>query len=162
MRPSARPIPDGVQGRSLWPLLTGKAYAQAEFASAYAEHGFGGLYYTADEPLDPAEDGRTVSPDGKTWGAYDCLNSWTQSGQMRMVRKGEWKLTFDMEGHGRLFNLVDDPSEINDLHGQPELREKQQELTAELLTWMLRTQDPLPLPRQRYVMKRDERNYWTV
>lgn len=29
------PIPDGVQGRSLWPLLTGRPYPKEEFASAY-------------------------------------------------------------------------------------------------------------------------------
>lgn len=39
------PLPNGVQGRSLWPLLTGQPYPEDEFASAYAEHGFGGLHY---------------------------------------------------------------------------------------------------------------------
>src|SRR5207245_1930039 len=38
-------IPYGVQGRSLWPLLTGQAYPAAEFRSIYAEAGFGGLPY---------------------------------------------------------------------------------------------------------------------
>ncbi len=34
------------------------------------------------------------------------------------------------------------------------------ELLADLLAWSLRAQDPLPLPRHRYVMKTDPRNYW--
>ena len=154
-------MPEGVQGRSLWPLLTGQSYPEAEFASAYAESGFGGLYYTDNEPLDPADDGLTISPDGELWGAYDCLNSWTQCGQVRMVRKGDWKLVFDMQGNGQLYNLAEDPSEIDNLYGESEAVVIQQELMAELLTWMLRTQDPLPLPRRRYVMKRDPHNYWS-
>ena len=36
-------LPNGVQGRSLWPLLTGEEYPEEEFVSAYAEHGYGGL-----------------------------------------------------------------------------------------------------------------------
>jgi len=51
------PLPAGVQGRSLWPMLTGKAYPEEEFASVYAEQGFGGLHYTADDTLDPRKDG---------------------------------------------------------------------------------------------------------
>ncbi|MCB0064071.1 MAG: hypothetical protein KDE19_18235 [Caldilineaceae bacterium] len=59
-----------------------------------------------------------------------------------------------MEGTGTLYNLVADPMEMSNLFGQPAHAAIQQELMAELLTWLLRTQDPLPLPRKRYVMKR--------
>ena len=148
-------MPEGVQGRSLWPLLTGNDYPEEEFRSAYAEQGFGGLHYTDDEPLDPAEDGL------KAGAGYDCLNSWTQSGTMRMVRKGDWKLIFDMMGDGQLYNLAEDPVELNNLFGRAEVAEVQAELLADLLAWTLRVQDPLPLPRTRYVMKTDPRNYWT-
>jgi arylsulfatase A-like enzyme len=153
--------PDGVQGRSFWPLLTGQPYPEEEFTSVYMEHGFGGLYYTGEEDLDPADDGLFVSPDGTAWGGYDCLNSWTQSGQMRGIRKGEWKLCYDMQGNGQLYHLPDDPSELKNLFGRPETAQVQAELMADLMTWILRTQDPLPLPRRRYVMKTDPRNYWT-
>ena len=61
-----------------------------------------------------------------------------------------------------LCNLVNDPSEIDNLAGQLATATVQQELMGDLITWILRTQDPLTLPRQRYVMKRDERNYWTT
>ena len=147
-------LPDGVQGRSLWPLLTGQDYPEEEFASAYAEQGFGGLHYGEDEPLDPAEDGTVPGV------SFDCLNSWTQSGQMRMLRKGDWKLVFDMQGHGQLYNLHEDPMEIKDLYGSTEVSAKQMELLSDLMAWTLRVQDPLPLPRRRYVMKRDPHNYW--
>jgi arylsulfatase A-like enzyme len=148
------PLPDGVQGRSLWPLLTGTSYPETEFASAYAEQGFGGLHYTANEPLDPASDGLVAGQ------GYDCLNSWTQSGTMRMIRKGDWKLQYDMQGRGQLYNLVEDPVELNNLWNDPRYNAIQQELVQDLLTWVLRVHDPLPLPRRRYVLKRDPRNYW--
>ncbi len=152
--------PEGVQGRSLWPMVTGQEYSQSDFDCAYAEVGFGGLYYDGSEPLDPADDGRTASPDGKEWGAYDCLNSWTMSGQVRMLRKGDWKLVWDMQGRGQLYNLIEDPAELNNLFDEPSVVAVQKELMSDLLTWMLRTQDPLPYPRKRYVVKRDKRNYW--
>ena len=150
------PIPEGVQGRSLWPMLSGCEYPKEEFSSAYAEHGYGGLTYTDEDDLDPAEEG-ALNP-GCT---FDCLNTWTQSGTMRMVRKDDWKLVFDANGKGRLYNLRQDPAEVNNLYGAPEHAEARATLMEELLRWTLRVQDPLPLPRRRYVFKRHPRNFWS-
>ncbi len=150
------PLPQGVQGRSLWPLLTGGTYPEDEFRSAYAEHGFGGLAYDGSESLEPAEEG--AINDGCT---FDCLNTWTQSGQMRMVRMGEWKLVVDSGGRGQLFNLDEDPVELNDIYDSPDALGPRARMLEELAVWMLRTQDPLPVPRRRYVMKTHPRNYWT-
>ena len=150
------PIPEGVQGRSLWPILTRQAYPDEEFPSAYAEHGYGGLAFTSKDDLDLTEEG-ALNP-GCT---FDCLNSWTQSGTMRMVRRGNWKLVFDMQENGQLYDLDRDPVELNNLYGQPRVADIERELQAELLTWLLRVQDPLPLPRRRYVFKKHPRNYWT-
>ena len=147
--------PNGVQGRSLWPLVTGGDYPAEEFASVYGEHGFGGLHYTAEDTLDPVEEG-CLTPGVQ----FDCLNSWTQSGTMRMLRRGDWKLIFDMQGRGQLYNLEEDPAELDNLYGKPEVCQVEHEMLAELLAWTLRAQDPLPLPRRRYVMKTDPRNYW--
>lgn len=146
------PLPAGVQGRSLWPMLTGQDYSVGDFSSVYAEQGFGGLHYTGDEDLDPEKDGLTKSVDGEP-GAFDCLNSWTQSGTMRMLRKGDWKLVFDMEGCGQLYNLKSDPAEVVNLYDDPAAADKRVELLEELLKWRFRLEDPLPLPRKRYVMK---------
>lgn len=96
-------LPEGIQGRSLWPLLTGEAYPEAEFASAYAEHGYGGLPYGENEALDPAE--------------------------------------------------------LVNLYNQPEHAAIQMELLQDMMAWALRTQDPLPPPRKRYVVKQSQRNW---
>ena len=149
-------LPVGVQGRSLWPLLTGSDYPKEEFASIYAEHGFGGLHYTAEDKLDPVKEGainKAVS--------YDELNSWSQSGTMRMLRKGDWKLVYDMQGKGQLYNLTKDPVELNNLYDNRESAEVKQQMLADLMAWTLRVQDPLPLPRSRYIMKTDPHNYWS-
>lgn len=149
------PLPAGVQGRSLWPMLTGQDWPRAEFASAYAEQGFGGLHYTADDDFDPQQDGFHPAI------SFDELNGWTQSGNMRMLRRGDWKLLFDMQGRGQLYNLAQDPVELKDLYDDPAHAAVRSEMLADLLAWTLRAQDPLPHPRRRYRFKSDPRNYWS-
>jgi hypothetical protein len=78
-----------------------------------------------------------------------------------MLRKGDWKLIYDMQGRGQLYYLPEDPVELANLFGDPEYADIQAELMAELLAWTLRAQDPLPYPRRRYKFKSDPRNYWT-
>ena len=149
------PLPVGVQGRSLWPIVSGSDYPEEEFASVYAEQGFGGLHYTANDDLSPIEEGCLADSV-----SFDCLNSWTQSGTMRMLRKDDWKLVFDMQGRGQLYNLSFDPVELENLYDNPEYKGVRCEMLAEAFAWCLRAQDPLPIPRRRYIMKTDTRNYW--
>ena len=130
-------IPFGVQGRSLWPLLTGGGDADPDaFRSVYAEHGFGGLPYDEHErpPLHFAYEGPT----------FDELNSVTQSGRLKMVRKGRWKLLFDNTGRGQLYDVEADPAELSDLWDDPDHRQVRAEMVEELLLWSIRTEDDLP------------------
>jgi arylsulfatase A-like enzyme len=150
------PIPEGVQGRSLWPMLTGQDYPKEEFNSIYAEHGFGGLYWTDEEEITATEEGALNDVIG-----FDELNQWSQCGQQRMVRKGDWKLLFDMQGNGQLYNLVEDPVELYNLYFDPQYRDIKQELHEELMAWSLRAQDSIPAPRRRYSVKTDPHNYWS-
>jgi arylsulfatase A-like enzyme len=155
-------LPDGVQGRSLWPLLKGEDYPEEEFSSIMVQQGFGGLHFTNLEQYDPyTQDGNITK--GKT--EFDELNTWTQSGTLRMLRKDDWKLAYDMQGNGQLYNLVKDPEEINNLFGKPEFASKQMELLEDLLAWELRAQDPLPLPhpsnKREYGFKKDPHNYYS-
>lgn len=156
------PIPEGVQGRSLWPLLSGKTYPKEEFESIMTQQGFGGLHFTNLQEYDPyTQDGNLAK--GKL--EYDELNTWSQSGSMRMLRKGNWKLALDMQGAGQLYDLKTDPSEVNNLYNVPAHAQKRAELVNDLMTWELRMQDPLPYPRpggkRQYGFKRDPHNYWT-
>ena len=151
------PIPDGVIGRSLWPLLTGRDYPAAEFASVIGQHGFGGRDYTAIDQIDPYKEGCLSR--GKE--EFDELNSYSQSGILRLLRKDDWKLIYNMQGNGRLYNLAEDPAEVRDLFGEKKYAAKKTELLQDMLAWELRSQDPLPLPRHRYIYRGDPHNYWT-
>jgi hypothetical protein len=107
-----------------------------EFRSVYAELGVGGIHHAANErpPLHFPYESRS----------FDELNSVTQSGNTKMVRMGEWKLTLDSEGNGDLYNLAADPAELVNLYAMPEHAATQLALTTELLQWTIRTEDDLP------------------
>jgi arylsulfatase A-like enzyme len=155
------PLPDGAQGRSLWPLLSGQSYPEAEFASMLVMQGMGGLDYTSIKQLNPYQEGTLFHKNSRY---FDELNSWTQSGILRMLRKGDWKLVYDMQGRGEMYYLKDDAAELNNLFGSVLHRDKQMELLEDMLAWELRTQDPLPLPDSpphKYVLRRDPHNYWS-
>jgi arylsulfatase A-like enzyme len=147
------PIPGGVQGRSLWPLLTGQDYPEGEFSSAYAEQGFGGLDYGWDDNPDFES---CIFPDGCI---FSELNRYVQCGVMRMVRKGRWKLICDLQGRGQLYDLDEDPAELANLFDKLSYRDIRHELTEELLIRTLRAQDPLPAPEGR---KSHPHNYWSA
>jgi len=141
-------IPHGVQGRSLWPLLEGKEYPEEEFRSIYVEAGVGGLYYDLSDkvPFSSAVFegfGKYTVPEKDR--TFNELNSVTQSGYMKMVRMGDWKLMYDMMGYGQLYQLTSDPYELNNLFGDPAVAGEQMLLLAELLMWTIRTQDTLPM-----------------
>lgn len=131
------PIPHGVQGRSLLPLLQGKDFPAAEFRSIYAESGVGGLYYEREDHIPPDIAGTKGE-------SFDELNMVTQSGNMKMVRMGKWKLVFDMMGYGAFYDLEKDPDELDNLFGKPGVATEQAALMAELLMWTIRNQDSLP------------------
>jgi arylsulfatase A-like enzyme len=150
------PVPRGVQGRSLWPLLKGEPYPAGEFESVYAEVGFGGINYDASDRIDP-EWGHFPSPPGAI-PTFDELNPVTQSGNMKMIRKGDWKLTFDMVGNAELYNIRRDPYELTNLYHSREHSSVKAELTTDLLRWVIRTQDDLP--QGAYPAKWAARNWY--
>jgi arylsulfatase A-like enzyme len=148
-------LPEGVQGRSLWPMLTGQDYPVEEFTSAYVEQGMGGLPYEPDDVPQPLPG---LGGPGDRFN-FDELNAVTQSGDRRMVRSGDWKLVADKLGSTRLYHLPSDPYEVQDLSGDPNHAERHAELMRELATWMMRAQDPLPIPPNGYRRKNDPHNY---
>jgi arylsulfatase A-like enzyme len=151
------PMPHGAQGRSLWPLLQGKDYPRREFESIYSEVGFGGLNYGPEDHIDPNVGSIRGAPGAIP--SFDELNAVTQSGTMKMVRMGDWKLTFDMMGSAELYNLAADPYELHNLYGKPDAATQQHQLTTELLRWTIRTQDDLPI--DVYKTKWSERNWYS-
>jgi arylsulfatase A-like enzyme len=158
-------IPHGVQGRSLWPMLTGQQYPKEEFRSIYSTVGLGGLYYQQRDHI-PYRSATLFRPGEKVDPVYgigwDELNKVTQSGLQKMVRMGDWKLIYDMMGYGQLYDLASDPCELNNRFNDPAAAEKQHELMAELLMWTIRSQDSLPTGPQnaKYQTKWPEKHNW--
>ena len=148
-------VPFGVQGKSLVPLLDGSDSHREEFAVAYAETGFSGLYWNERDGLNQKAEG-AINP-GCT---YDCLNTWTQSGQVRMARKGKFKIQADMMGIGYLYDLENDPFEVDNLWDDPAHLATKADMLATLLAETLKANDPLPAPRNRYRTKIHPKGYW--
>lgn len=135
-------IPHGVQGRSLWPILRGEPFLEAEFRSVYTGAGVGGLYYENADHV-PLSAGQTKGKPGMP-DMFDELNKVTLSGNQKMVRMGDWKLVYDMMGYGQLYDLRRDPCELRNLFGTPEHAGVQASLMAELAMWVIRCEDSLP------------------
>lgn len=149
------PIPFGVQGKSIAKLLDRTESGSREFACAYAESGFSGLYWNEEDGLTPQAEGAC-----RAWETFDCLNTWTQSGQVRMLCKDGWKIQVDMLGAGFLYDLAADPGELNDLWNEEACAAKKGELLTELAAAMMRNTDALPAPRNRYRTKVHPKGYW--
>ena len=147
-----QPIPLGVQGRSIWPMLVGAEYPPAEFDNIYAEHGYGGRPYDAD-----ARPKLHFPYEGTQ---FDCLNSVTQSGSTRMVRRGRWKLVYNNMGKGQLYDLDSDPMETDDRWNDPLAASARVELTELMLFWSTRVLDDLP--KANYEPRRVPRNWYAA
>jgi arylsulfatase A-like enzyme len=153
-------IPAGVQGRSLWPLLTGAGYPAGEFASAYIEQGMGGLPYDARDVLpDPMPGLFRDGPGGAP--RFDELNAVTQGGRRRKLRAGRWSLQVDILGDCRLYDLVADPGELVNRweDDDQDAAIARVALLRQLAVWQMRVEDPLPEVPRGYAQKHDHRNW---
>lgn len=148
-------IPFGCQGKSILPILQNQMIPMGEFDVTYSESGFSGLYWNENDELTLKEEG--ASPEGDS---FDCLNSWTQCGQVRALWKGSYKIQMDMMGTGHLYCLKKDPYELHDLWNEPDMKEIRREMTEELVAAMLKAADPLPVPHNRYRTKVHPKGYW--
>lgn len=129
-------LPPGVQGRDLSPLLERSRPTGEEFETGYVELGYGGVAYDAH-----ARPALHFPYEGST---FDELNTVTQSGQERMVRRGDLKLIMDDRGSTWLYDLADDPAEVKNLADDPAYAQVRHELTQWLARWMMRVGDDLP------------------
>ncbi len=84
--------------------------------------------------------------EGKAWQGRDAVfaehsrDGLLPTDYMTMVRTSEWKLVHYLdEPFGQLFDLVNDPQEINNLWDDPALTGLKQELLARLLAWRIRS-----------------------
>lgn len=149
-------IPFGCQGKSLRPLLENRNVPEVEFDSAYAESGFSGLYWNEADGLTPVDEDAV----SEEWNRFDCLNTWTQCGQVRALWKGDYHIQVDMMGNGYLYDRKTDPYELCNIWNDPEAQEIKTEMLTGLTASILKAQDPLPVPHNRYRTKVHPKGYW--
>lgn len=107
----------GMQGRSLWPLLTGQAPANYHRDTVYCEH-YGTTHHAPDKP----------------------------SAYATMVRTERHKLVaFHGQQGGELYDLKRDPNETHNLWCATEYQGVKMELFQKLCDRMAWTVDPLPV-----------------
>lgn len=148
-------VPFGCQGKSIVPLLTNREAPMEEFACAYAESGFGGLYWNERDELDLVTEGAS-----QNMVTFDCLNTWTQCGQVRALWEDGYHIQLDMMGKGYLYDTKKDPRELQNLWERTEYTEKKTEMLSKLAAAMMRAADPLPVPHHRYRTKVHPNGYW--
>ncbi len=64
-----------------------------------------------------------------------------------MVRTHDWKYIRRAADTDELYDMVNDPGELENLIDRPEHREKQQELESRLLQWFVETGDVVPFDK---------------
>ncbi|HEX8464915.1 MAG TPA: sulfatase-like hydrolase/transferase [Abditibacterium sp.] len=116
------PSDAGMQGRSLWPLLTGEKPADTHRDSVYCEH-YGTTHHRPDQ----------------------------ESAYGTMIRTEKYKLTrFHGQRGGELYDLKRDPNETYNLWCVGEYQAAKMDLLQQLCDRMAWTVDPLPVRQGPY------------
>ena len=76
------------------------------------------------------------------FGLYDMHHG--AQAHMRMIRTAQWKLVLHYEegGENELYDLKNDPGELQNLYGEESVREAQNQLAQRLAEWQRRVGDP--------------------
>ena len=119
------PVPRGVQGRSLVPVIEGRQQGK-DAVFAYQSYG--------DYPARIRQ-------------------------RRQMVRTKDWKLIHMPDSGSLLFDLKNDPFEMNNLYGAPEYRDIENGLKDRLLKWHLDAAD-LTIPSLFIPGEADEARQW--
>ena len=148
-------VPDGVQGKSIKPLLENRDIPEGEFDAAYSESGYGGMFWDGEDLLTPEAEGASNAARTR----FDCLNTWTQCGEVRMARQGDYKVIVDSRGDGYLYDLAHDRLELNNLWNDRNYTEIKCSMLNLLVKQMLLHTDVLPYPHHRYRVKKHPLGY---
>lgn len=130
----------GVHGESLLPMIRGEKTKDAVF-------GDGGH----EEEMWPRFNHRKKgdSLDGKQKTYRDCPETMSRT---KMVRTDRWKLVVRLVGGNELYDMRNDPQELNNLYprveSDPELKQVVSHLQLKLIEWCLRTDTDRPYEKK--------------
>lgn len=131
-------IPEWVQGKSLvGTMLESKPHRDAVFSEGgVEEHALKKACSHMDKFYD-------IRPNYKYKQKTMEENPWTMC-RSKMVRTDKWKLVFRVNGMKELYNLQNDPNELQDVSLKPENCEIIMELMEKLLKWCINTETDYP------------------
>ena len=61
-----------------------------------------------------------------------------------MMRTPKYKLNVRTDGDNELYDMVNDPTELNNIYDDPAMKETVAELKSQMLTWLIGTSDTVP------------------
>ncbi len=131
----------GVHGESMVPLAKGEKKKQAVFGNGGHEEEMWGRFNFAKKD----KDGKPRNKDGKQLTYIQCPETMSRT---KMIRTDDWKLVIRLTGGNELYNLKDDPWELNNIYDQHEtdleIKAVVADLQLQLVEWCLRTDTDRP------------------
>lgn len=129
----------GIHGESLLPIIRGDKRKEAVFADGGHDPD---MLRRFNGPLTQNKKGREVPA---TLGKQDTYKRYPDSmARTKMVRTDRWKLVVRLAGGNELYDMQQDPDEMNNLYGQPGHEDVVRDLQLRMLEWCLRTDTDLP------------------
>src|SRR5690606_21178881 len=127
----------GMHGESLLPYLDGKKVKEAVFADGGHEEE---MLQRFERRANEVKEGTTpMSGKQLTYALHPQSLSRSQ-----MVRTETHKLVMRLEGGNELYDLENDPWELDNRYGDPALASVQMDLQRRLIEWQLRTNTDRP------------------
>jgi arylsulfatase A-like enzyme len=128
-----QPLPAGLQGESLRPLLEGRAEATGR--DVFVEwnghnNGFGDVVggVSVPEPM-------------RALASRDEIEAAITDPVRTVITPEGWKLNYSPLGEHELYHLAEDPYETRNLAGRSEMRPTMQDLAARIARWQEKTGD---------------------
>jgi arylsulfatase A-like enzyme len=130
-------------------IIAGPGIPEGEISDAfvYLFDIFPTLTELCKVPLPAGTDGKSLVPliSGNSEGVRNSIFT-AYRNTVRAVRTDEWKLIrYPERDYSQLFNLADDPLELNNLSGSTSCKQKLDEMTELLKEWQLELKDNTPL-----------------
>jgi len=132
------PVPQGLDGASLRPLIEGDGPPPQD---VFVE--WNGRNASA---LDGALRGGELPDYLSSLATYEEAAEAAEDPVRTVVTPGGWKLNWSRRGDHELYNLREDPGETQNLAADPAARPRMRELAARIRRWQQRTGDELELP----------------
>jgi arylsulfatase A-like enzyme len=125
-------VPAEVQGRNLGPVLRGESFAGRDFA--YGEYGGHPEPWPEGKPFETCS-----APGSSDWTPRNKVGGY---GKMRYLRTEKWKFAAYVGDTCELYDLENDPGELENLYGQPGREEVVSRMKGLLLEQMMRAANP--------------------